>query len=163
LPIEVAGEAIGIVATTGAGQSYTSAVLVEELWRAKVQFAVLDPTGAYWGLRASADAPSEGLPIIVLCGAPGDVPPELPAGPLITQRSAALNKNVLDLVETLLAIRMLGPRDRDAVKGWISAKSLSDELGVIDSLPSLPTGTAWAWSPVRGILSKIAMRHIGTF
>jgi uncharacterized protein len=83
LPIEVAGEAIGIVATRGAGKSFTSAVLVEELYGAKVQFAVLDPTGVYWGLRAGADGKSEGLPIIVLGGVHGDVPLEPTAGALI--------------------------------------------------------------------------------
>jgi uncharacterized protein len=252
LPIDVAGEAIGILATRGAGKSYTSADLVEELYRAKVQFAVLDPTGVYWGLRAGGDGQSEGLPIIVLGGAHGDVPLEPTAGALIadllvdtgqslildlsdfptkgaqtrfvtdfaerlyrrkararttlhlvvdeadefapqkpmrdearmvgamevivrrgrsrglgstliTQRSAALNKNVLDVIDTLVAMRIGSPRDRAAVESWITAKSARDELGVIESLPSLPTGTAWIWSPVRGLLQKVPMRRIRTF
>lgn len=252
LPIEVGGEAIAILATRGAGKSYTSANLVEELWRVKVQFAVLDPTGVYWGLRASADGKSEGLPVIVLGGAHGDVPLEPTAGrliadllvdtgqslildlsdfetkaaqnrfvtdlaerlyprkararttlhlvvdeadefapqkpmrdearmlgamerlvrrgrsrgvgvTLITQRSAALNKNVLDVIDTLVPMRIGSPRDRKAVEGWITVKDLRDELGLLDSLPGLPTGTAWVWSPVRGVLKKVRMRRIRTF
>ncbi|MDZ7735871.1 MAG: DUF87 domain-containing protein [Gammaproteobacteria bacterium] len=46
LPLEIAGEANGIVATRGAGKSFTSAVIVEELYRAGIQFCVLDPTGS---------------------------------------------------------------------------------------------------------------------
>jgi hypothetical protein len=255
LPLSVAGEAIGVLATRGAGKSYTSAVLVEELHAAGVQLVVLDPTGVYWGLRSSADGNSEGLPLFVLGGAHGDVPLEPTAGKLIadvivdtgqslildlsdfdtksaqtrfvadlierlyhrkarsrstlhlivdeanefapqsggrhggdmprllgameravgkgrsrglaftliTQRSAALNKNVLDLIETLIAMRVLGPRDRKAIESWITDKQATDEGGVVESLPRLPTGTAWVWSPVRGILQKVAMRRIKTF
>ena len=83
LTLEVAGEAIGILATRGAGKSYASAVLIEELWDAGIQFAVLDPTGVYWGLRAAANGKDEGLPVIVLGGPHGDVPLEPTAGALI--------------------------------------------------------------------------------
>ncbi len=37
LPVDVAGEAIGILATRGAGKSFASAVLVEELYDAGIQ------------------------------------------------------------------------------------------------------------------------------
>lgn len=252
LPLDAAGEAIAILATRGAGKSYTSAVLAEELRAAEVQTIIIDPTGVYWGLRSSAKGTGDGLPIIVLGGAHGDVPLAETAGKLIadlvvdtgqslvldlsdfesdgaqcrfmtdfaerlyrrkartrttlhlivdeadefapqrpqknearmvgamaklvrrgrsrgigltliTQRSAALNKNLLDLVETLLLMRMLGPRDRDAAAGWISHKNLHDEKGVLSSLPALPTGTAWVWSPLRNVLQKVAMRRIETF
>jgi hypothetical protein len=82
---------------------------------------------------------------------------------LTTQRTQALNKAVLDLIETLLVMRMLSPRARDAVKDWIQEKHEDDEQGVIASLDSLPTGTAWVWSPLRGILEKVALRRIRTF
>jgi hypothetical protein len=82
---------------------------------------------------------------------------------LTTQRTQALNKAVLDLLETLLVMRMLSPRAREAVRDWIKEKHEDDELGVIASLESLPTGTAWVWSPLRGILQKIAVRRIKTF
>jgi hypothetical protein len=253
LPEDIAGEAVGILATRGAGKSYTSAVLCEELWATKVQFAVLDPTGVYWGLRSTRDGQGEGLPITVLGGAHGDVPLEPTAGKLIadvlvdtgqslildlsdfeskgaqtrfvtdlierlytlkarsrttlhlvideadefapqralgrdeprmlgamerivrrgrsrgigctliTQRSAALNKNVLDVVDTLIAMRMLSPRDRRAVNEWIVAKSEEDRAGVVDSLPRLATGIAWVWSPVRDILDQVQVRKLRTF
>lgn len=82
---------------------------------------------------------------------------------LTTQRTQALNKAVLDLIETLLVMRMLSPRARDAVKDWIQEKHEDDEKGVIASLDSLPTGTAWVWAPLRGILERVAVRRIRTF
>ncbi|MDZ7735873.1 MAG: hypothetical protein U5P41_07085 [Gammaproteobacteria bacterium] len=60
-------------------------------------------------------------------------------------------------------MRIGSPRDRKAVDGWINVKHAEDKLGVIDSLPSLKTGTAWVWSPVRGILEQIQVRRIQTF
>src|SRR6185437_283220 len=54
LPVDVVTEAIGIVATRGAGKSFTSAVLIEEAIAAGVPVVVLDPTGVYHGLRSNA-------------------------------------------------------------------------------------------------------------
>jgi hypothetical protein len=82
---------------------------------------------------------------------------------LISQRSAALNKNVLALAETLIVMRTPSPQDRKAIEGWISHHHLADELGVLDSLPGLRTGTAWVWSPMRDILKQIDVRRIRTF
>jgi len=251
LPLDVAGEAIGILATRGAGKSFTSAVLVEELFDAGVQTVVLDPTGVYWGLRGRGA--KDGLPIYVFGGAHGDIPLEATAGALladlaveerasfvldlsafdtkgeqtrfvrsfaerlyrrksqhretlhliideadefapqkplgrdepfmlgametivrrgrsrglgctlISQRSAAINKNVLNLIDTLIVMRTAGPNDRKAIEGWISHHEAADELGVLASLPGLRTGTAWVWSPVRDILQRIDVRPIRTF
>lgn len=82
---------------------------------------------------------------------------------LTTQRTQSLNKAVLDLIETLFVMRMLSPRAREAVKGWIQEKHEDDEHGVFATLNSLPDGTAWVWSPLRGILEKVALRRIKTF
>lgn len=82
---------------------------------------------------------------------------------LTTQRTQSLNKAVLDLIETMFVMRMLSPRARQAVRDWIQEKHEEDELGVIASLDSLPTGTAWVWSPLRAILKKVAVRRIHTF
>lgn len=67
---------------------------------------------------------------------------------LISQRSAVLNKDVLTQTECLVALRTTAPHDRRAIKDWIDAHADRDEQKVVlDSLPSLPTGTAWFWSP----------------
>jgi len=252
LPLDVVTEAVGIVATRGAGKSFTAAVILEEAHAAKVPFVVIDPNGVFNGLRSNAAGDGPGLPVYVLGGPHGDLPLEPTAGKLIadlvvdsghsfvldlsdlltkaaarqfvadflehlhrrkararttlllvvdeadefapqnprgetarslgametiakrgrawglgivmiTQRTQALNKDVLDLIETLIAMRQLSERSRAAVKGWIADKDLRDDSGVIESLQSLPTGTAWVWSPLRGMLQKVQVRRIRTF
>jgi uncharacterized protein len=83
LPVDVAGEAIAILAKRGAGKTNTAVVLVEELYRAAVQVVVLDPVGAWWGLRSSFDGKSDGLEIPILGGQHGDVPLEPTAGAVL--------------------------------------------------------------------------------
>jgi hypothetical protein len=60
-------------------------------------------------------------------------------------------------------MRMLSPRARAAVQDWIQEKHEDDRENVLETLDSLPTGTAWVWSPLRGILQKTALRRIKTF
>jgi hypothetical protein len=43
-------------------------------------FVVIDPTGAWYGLRSSADGRSEGIPVIIIGGSHGDLPLEPTAG-----------------------------------------------------------------------------------
>lgn len=82
---------------------------------------------------------------------------------LISQRTQAINKDVLDLIETLLAMRISAPRSRSTVKEWLDVKEADDDQGVLSSLSALPTGTAWVWSPVRGLLERVKVRRIRTF
>ena len=84
---------------------------------------------------------------------------------LVTQRPAVLHKDVLTQVSVLVALRMLGPQDRDAVDAWIKFHGDgSQRKTVLESLPSLPIGTAWFWSPGwLGILQKVAIRKRQTF
>lgn len=81
----------------------------------------------------------------------------------VTQRSAALNKNVLDQSDTLIVMRTIGPRDRKAIEGWVQhAQAEGSEL-VLPSLPSLETGEAWVWTPERGLLQRVKIRKARTF
>ena len=64
---------------------------------------------------------------------------------MITQRSAAINKNVLTQVQTLIAMRTTGPQDRKAIEEWIKYNDQSRDI--LQTLPGLATGEAWVWSP----------------
>ncbi|HEX9995016.1 MAG TPA: helicase HerA-like domain-containing protein [Acidimicrobiales bacterium] len=66
---------------------------------------------------------------------------------VVSQRSAALNKDVLTQVDSLIVLRTLSPQDRAAVKGWVETHAEAGE--VLASLPSLQDGEAWLWSPER--------------
>jgi hypothetical protein len=83
LPVDAVTQAIAILARRGAGKTYTASVLVEEVIAARQPVVVLDPTGAWWGLRASADGQKPGLPVVIFGGEHGDVPLEAAAGKVI--------------------------------------------------------------------------------
>jgi hypothetical protein len=75
---------------------------------------------------------------------------------MITQRPAKLHKDSLSAVETIVAMRLIAPQDRNAIKDWISESDADpvEGRGIISSLPSLPTGDAWIWSPELGVLKR---------
>jgi hypothetical protein len=83
LPLDFVTKTAAILAQRRKGKTYLASVIAEELVKAKQPFVALDPTGAWWGLRASADGTREGLPVVVLGGQHGDVPLERTGGRLI--------------------------------------------------------------------------------
>lgn len=83
LPIEAATQTIAILARKRVGKTYTASVIAEELIEAKIPIVVLDPTGAWWGLRSLADGKHEGYPVIIIGGGHADVPLEETAGKVI--------------------------------------------------------------------------------
>ncbi len=67
---------------------------------------------------------------------------------LITQRSAALNKDVLTQVELLITMRTTGPHDRKAVLAWVQHHDSDDPVDeFMGSLTALAVGEAWFWCP----------------
>ncbi len=69
---------------------------------------------------------------------------------VVSQRPQEVAKSVLDLMETVILLRMTGPRSIKAVQEWISVNAGEDDTTartVIASLPSLETGHGWIWSP----------------
>lgn len=98
LPIAAVTETFAILAKRGGGKTYTAGVLAEEMLRAGQPIVVVDPTGAWWGLRSSADGKHEGLPITVLGGDHGDAPLEETSGILVADLVAEEHVSlVLDL------------------------------------------------------------------
>lgn len=83
LPVDALTRAIAIVGQRGTGKTSTAVVLSEEAVAAGAQLVVIDPTGAWYGLRSSADGKDAGLPVIVLGGHHGDVPLEKEHGALV--------------------------------------------------------------------------------
>ena len=81
----------------------------------------------------------------------------------ITQRSASLNKDVLDQADVLIVMRTLGPRDRKAIEGWIEHQDAEGMNEVLPSLPTLQTGEAWVWNPQRDLLKRVQVRLRRTF
>lgn len=84
---------------------------------------------------------------------------------LITQRAAVLNKNVLTQIEVLVCLRTIAPQDRAAIDAWINVHgTIEQKARLAASLPSLPIGTAWFWSPGwLDLFQQIQVRRRKTF
>lgn len=80
---------------------------------------------------------------------------------MITQRPAVLNKNVLTQIEVLVALRLTSPQDRAAIAEWVKYHADAGEAQeMLQSLGSLPVGTAWFWSPGwLNLFKKVAIRQ----
>lgn len=85
LPLEVLRDVTAIVGRRGRGKTTTAVVLVEEAHRTGRRFCVVDPTGAWWGLRSSRDGCSPGIPCVVFGGKHAMAPLEPTAGKLLAE------------------------------------------------------------------------------
>src|ERR1035438_7511416 len=74
LPLDAVTETFLIFGKKGSGKTATAGVFTEELITAGLPVAVLDPMGAWWGLRSSADGNGPGLPVLILGGEHADLP-----------------------------------------------------------------------------------------
>jgi hypothetical protein len=87
---------------------------------------------------------------------------------LITQRSAVLNKNVLTQAEMIVALRTIAPQDLKAMDAWVEVHGEREQRDTLmSSLPALPQGDAWFWSPgwptADGIFQRVHVLPIETF
>lgn len=84
---------------------------------------------------------------------------------LINQRAATINKDVLTQLDTLLAFQNVSPHDRKALKDWVEFHAAEGDFEkFMASLPSLPKGEGWIWSPeFLGIFERIKIRKRETF
>jgi uncharacterized protein len=81
---------------------------------------------------------------------------------LVSQRSAAVNKDVLNQAEVLVAMRVLAPHDRAAIKGWVEVHG--DAAEVLASLHLLADGEGWVWAPdLLGDPVRVRFRRRATF
>src|SRR6266516_2303374 len=84
---------------------------------------------------------------------------------LINQRAATMKKDVLTQIDTLLAFRNVAPQDRKALREWVEYHAAEGDFeAFIQSLPSLPTGEGWIWSPeFLNTFQRISIRERETF
>lgn len=84
---------------------------------------------------------------------------------LISQRPAAINKDVLTQIELLVAHRVISPQDRKAIDLWIEAHPVGEQADkMAKSLASLKAGECWVWSPSwLDVFERITVRQRRTF
>jgi hypothetical protein len=75
------------------------------------------------------------------------------------------SKDILTHNEVFADLRIIGLRDRDAINAWIKRDGTPEQRAeLLASLPSLPTGTAWVWSPSwLRIFQQVQIRRRETF
>lgn len=242
IPNQALEHHVAFLGKTGSGKSNGAKVIVEDALDTGERVCVLDPTGAWWGLRLKRDGKPSKYPVVIFGGLHADVQigrehgaavaevvatSSTPAvidtrlmtvgertafftefaqtllrknrGPLrlvideahvfapqgrvadprsgemlhaannlvslgrsiglrimlLSQRPAKLHKDSLTQVETLVAMRLIAPQDRKAIEDWIGEWADKDQgKEIVASLPSLPTGDGWIWSPEIGFLER---------
>lgn len=82
-----------------------------------------------------------------------------------SQRPQKVHKDLVTSCETLIAMRVTHPLDRQAMKKWIDGcddPTKGEE--VLTSLASMPRGTGWVWSPEIGFgPTKVAFQRFRTY
>lgn len=243
---------IAVLGKSGSGKTYAAkAAIVEPMLQHGKRVGIVDPTGAWWGLRSHADGKRAGFPVLVLGGDHGDLPlvpnggeavarllveqgvslvadtgrftvgertrwmvdfagavyrlnrsplylvldeahvfapqgkvPDPDTGKMlhavnqiasggrsrgirltmITQRPQKLHKDTLTTADTLIAMRVMHPLDRNAVREWIDGcGDPAQGKQVLDSLAGLQRGEGWVWYPEGAHLARGKFPPIGTF
>lgn len=83
----------------------------------------------------------------------------------ISQRPAMVNTTVRTQSSSLIAMGMSGLHDIKAVMEWVEVQASEDQAAeMLASLPSLPKGDAWFWSPSAfDIFRRVHFRERETF
>ncbi len=83
---------------------------------------------------------------------------------VITQRPAVINKNVLSMVDGLIALKLTSSQDRDALWAWVEGQGDRQEgKAMIAQLPALQRGEGIIWIPSRHILKTAQFPENSTF
>ena len=86
LPVDLATQVTLVAGKRGSGKTNTAKRIVEQVIRAGVPVAILDPADVWWGLRSSRCGTADGgLPIHVFGGRHGDLPLESTSGKLLAE------------------------------------------------------------------------------
>lgn len=78
---------------------------------------------------------------------------------MISQRPASVHTDIRSQVSVLVAHRLTGVHDRNALDDWVEAHGTRERRAeMMATLASLATGTAWMWSP--SFLDLFAVVHV---
>lgn len=112
-------------------------LVIDECHNFAPQGKVVDPDAGkmlHWANRLASEGLGKGLAIIAA-----------------SQRPQKVHKDFLTCFETLIAMRVIHPLDRGAVKDWIDGcPDAKKGAEVLASLASMERGEGWAWSPEIG-------------
>lgn len=117
-------------------------LVIDEVHNFAPQGKVMDVDAGkmlHWANRLASEGLGKGVHLIVA-----------------SQRPQKVHKDLVTSCETLIAMRVSHPLDRNAMKEWIDGCADSEKgKEVLATLASLKTGQGWAWSPEIGFGPKI--------
>lgn len=112
-------------------------LVIDEVHNFAPQGKVLDPDAGkmlHWANRLGSEGRGKGITLMSA-----------------SQRPQKVHKDFLTCAETLIAMRVIHPLDRNAIKDWIDGCPDAEKgREVLQSLASMPRGTGWVWSPEIG-------------
>ena len=110
---------------------------IDEAHNFAPQGKIMDPLAGqmlHWANRLASEGRGKGITLLSA-----------------SQRPQKVHKDYVTSHETLIAMRVIHPLDRDAIKDWIDGCPDQDKgKEVLRSLASLKRGEAWVWSPEIG-------------
>jgi hypothetical protein len=112
-------------------------LVIDEVHNFAPQGKVLDPDAGkmlHWANRLASEGRGKGITLLAA-----------------SQRPQKVHKDFVTSCETLIAMRVIHPLDRGAIKDWIDGcPDASKGREVLEQLASMPRGEGWVWSPEIG-------------
>jgi len=109
-------------------------LFIDEVHNFAPQGKVLDPDAGkmlHWANRLASEGRGKGITLMSA-----------------SQRPQKVHKDFLTCAETLIAMRVIHPLDRNAIRDWIDGCPDAEKgREVLGSLAQMPRGTGWVWSP----------------
>lgn len=125
-------------------------VVIDEVHNFAPQGKIQDPDAGkclHWTNRLASEGRGKGITIL-----------------MASQRPQKVHKDTLTCAETLIAMRVLHPLDRGAVKEWIDGCGNAEQgKQVLNDLAQMKVGEGWVWSPEIGFLERVKFPTIKTF
>jgi hypothetical protein len=126
-------------------------LVIDECHNFAPQGKIMDPDAGkmlHWSNRLASEGLGKGLQIIAA-----------------SQRPQKVHKDFVTSCETLIAMRVIHPLDRGAIKEWIDGcPDPAKGREVLADLAQMPRGTGWVWSPEIGFgPAKIAFPLFSTY
>lgn len=130
-----------------AGELY---LVVDEVHNFAPKAKIMSPDGAkmlHWMNRLASEGRGLGLKLL-----------------LASQRPQKVHNDTASCCETLIAMRVVHPRDRAAIKDWIS-ENASDSQGarLLAEIPRMSVGEGWVWFPDGDFLKCVQFPMFRTF
>ena len=99
IPRAALDDRLGFIGTSGSGKTYNAGTAIEMLLASKARVVIIDPLGAWWGLRLLADGKKpSGFNVVIFGGDHADLPLNEQAGALIGETVATMAEScIIDL------------------------------------------------------------------